>query len=305
MNCRYCGKPIRDDDQFCQICGGQVAPPSPPTSPTLPPATNRRLSRLGVAIVVGVVVIMMGMGLTILVDVVGNGSQQQNIANDLPSTPAVGNGEQSPRLAPAPAGVLAPSGNSPGPLSIPDIVQSVSPSIVYITTPSGAGSGFVVGTDGRIVTNAHVVRDYPLVSVTTHDGTTHQTRVVERDHRSDIAYLQLQGSPSLMPIAIGDSDRIRPGEEVIAIGFPLANEFTDNPTITKGILSSRTNGLLQIDAALNPGNSGGPLLNTAGCVVGINTLVIRHADGIPVEGFGFAIPINDVPYPMDNINPTC
>ena len=86
MNCRHCDKPIRDDDQFCQICGGQVAPPSPPTSPTLPPATNRRLSRLGVAIVVGVVVIMMGMGLTILVDVV---------ANDLPSTPAVGNGEQS------------------------------------------------------------------------------------------------------------------------------------------------------------------------------------------------------------------
>ena len=305
MNCRNCGEPVRDDDQFCQTCGVQVAPPSPTPSPPVPQTTNRRLSRLGAVIVVGVVVIIAGMCVTILVDVVGNGSEQPSLASSPPITPPAGSAAPPSLLAPNPAAVPPPSVNSSGSLSVPDIVQNVSPSIVYITTPSGAGSGFVVGNDGGIITNAHVVRDYPIVSVRTHDKKNYQARVVERDHQSDIAYLQLQGSPSVLPIVIGDSDRVRLGEEVIAIGFPLADKFTENPTITKGILSSRTNDLLQIDAALNPGNSGGPLLNTSGCVVGINTLVIRQADGVPVEGFGFAIPINDVPYPMDNVNRAC
>ena len=301
MNCRHCGKPIRGDDQFCQFCGGEVAPPSPPVQP----ATSRRRIRLGAVIVAGVVAMIVGICVTILVDVVGNSSQQPSAATHPPARATVGNEGLPRRFAPNPTAVPTHSGNSSGLPSIPDIVQRVSPSIVHITTASGTGSGFVVGADGTIITNAHVVEDYPLVSVRTHDRRNYEAIVVERDHKSDIAYLQLQGNFNVLPIAIGDSNSVRLGEEVIAIGFPLADKFTENPTITKGILSSRVNGLLQIDAALNPGNSGGPLLNTSGCVVGINTLVIRHAEGIPVEGFGFAIPINDVPYPMDNINQAC
>ena len=241
---------------------------------------------------------------TTLVDGFGNGSQQPRASTPPTARPTVAN-VAPPSPAQIPPAVATPPVRSAVVPLIPDIVQSVRPSIVLVTTPEGVGSGFVVGTDGRVVTNAHVVHDFPLVSVRIHDQSTYQARVVERDPHLDIAYLQLQGNPPLPAIAIGNSDRVRLGEEVIAIGFPLADEFTQNPTITKGILSRKMDGLLQIDAALNPGNSGGPLLNTMGCVVGINTLVVRHARGIPIEGFGFAIPINDIPYPMDNINTDC
>ena len=241
---------------------------------------------------------------TTLVDGFGNGAQQPRASTPPPAGPTVSN-VASPSSAQIPPAVATPPVRSAVVPPIPDIVQSVRPSIVLVVTPEGVGSGFVVGTDGQVVTNAHVVHELALVSVRIHDQSTYEARVVDRDPSADIAYLQLQGNPPVPAIAIGNSDRVRLGEEVIAIGFPLADEFTENPTITKGVLSGKTNGLLQIDAALNPGNSGGPLLNTMGCVIGINTLVVRQAKGIPIEGFGFAIPINDIPYPMDNINPDC
>ena len=111
----------------------------------------------------------------------------------------------------------------------------------------------------------------------------------------DLAYVELEANRSFTPIAIGDSDKIRVGEQVIAIGFPLARSLGLEPTVSVGIISAKRQGRLQTDAALNPGNSGGPLLNILGQVAGV---VVSRAEtdstGRPVTGIGFAIPINSV-----------
>ena len=302
MNCSKCGKGgLGAAAGYCSHCGEPVRTPTPPAQLT---PKRPRLSP-GLIIVVGMTLLFAALLGTTLSDMFGNEPEPVRSSTPASAGPTGSDTPPSPQVPIAPPTVPAPDVTSGGAPSIPDVFQRVSPSIVLVTTPSGAGSGFVVGTDGRVVTNAHVVHDHPLVSVRVQDQSTYQARVVDRDHVSDIAYLQLQDAPPLSPIAIGNSDRLRMGEGVIAIGFPLADKFTENPTITKGILSSRTDRLLQIDAALNPGNSGGPLLNAMGCVVGINTFVMRHANGVPVEGLGFAIPINDVPYVMDLINRNC
>ena len=210
--------------------------------------------------------------------------------NGSPSTPS------GPARSPAQASL---------PIGIPDIVDRVNPSVILVITPSGSGSGFIVRSDGFAITSAHVVRDYGHVVVRLHDQSEYSARVVERNDGLDVAYLDMEDIYNLPAITVGDSDRLRLGEDVLAIGYPLAQSAADTAIITRGILSSRKAELLQIDAALNPGNSGGPLLNSAGCVVGINTMVLRQAKGIDIEGFGFAVPINDVPYPVDNYDPHC
>ena len=302
MNCSKCGRGgLGAADDYCSHCGEPVRAPTPPARLT----PKRPRLNPGLIIGVGIALLFAALLGTALSDMVGNDPEPVRISPPASAGSTGTDTPPSPQVPTAPPSVPVPDVNSAGAPSIPDVFQRVSPSIVLVTTPRGAGSGFVVGTDGRVVTNAHVVHDYPSVSVRVQDQSTYQARVVDRDHVSDIAYLQLQGAPPLSPIAIGNSDHMRMGEEVIAIGFPLADKLTENPTITRGILSSRTSRLLQIDAALNPGNSGGPLLNAMGCVVGINTFVMRHANGVPVEGLGFAIPINDVPYAMDIINRNC
>jgi Do/DeqQ family serine protease len=160
----------------------------------------------------------------------------------------------------------------------------------------GLGSGFIVGNDGRIITNAHVVEGVDSVEVTLKDGRHLQGRVVGRDPVTDVAVVKVDAT-NLPTVKLANSDQIQPGEWAIAIGNPLG---LDN-TVTAGIISAtgrssndagipdkRLN-FIQTDAAINPGNSGGPLLNERGEVLGMNTAIRADAQGI-----GFAIPINTI-----------
>jgi Do/DeqQ family serine protease len=158
----------------------------------------------------------------------------------------------------------------------------------------GTGSGFIISSDGLILTNSHVVNKAQQVTVVLKDGRQLSGQVLGEDPLTDVAVVKIQAAN--LPVArIGDSERIRPGEWAIAIGNPLG---LDN-TVTAGIISAtgRTSGdigvpdkrvgFIQTDAAINPGNSGGPLLNQYGEVIGMNTAIIGGA-----QGLGFAIPIN-------------
>jgi Do/DeqQ family serine protease len=159
---------------------------------------------------------------------------------------------------------------------------------------SGTGSGFIISTDGLVVTNAHVIARADTVTVTLRDGREYSGKVLGADPLTDLAVIRIQANN--LPVApLGNSEQLRPGEWAIAIGNPLG---LDN-TVTAGIISAtgRTSadvgipdkrvGFIQTDAAINPGNSGGPLLNQRGEVIGVNTAIRRQA-----QGLGFAIPIN-------------
>lgn len=160
----------------------------------------------------------------------------------------------------------------------------------------GTGSGFILNANGQILTNAHVVNNADRVSVTLKDGRTFEGKVLGQDPVTDVAVIQIP-SNNLPTVALGNSDALKPGEWVIAIGNPLG---LDN-TVTAGIVSAtdrsasdigapdRRVGYIQTDTAINPGNSGGPLLNARGEVIGMNTAIIQGA-----QGLGFAIPINTV-----------
>ena len=159
----------------------------------------------------------------------------------------------------------------------------------------GTGSGFVIKSDGLVLTNAHVVNGADTVTVTLKDGRNFTGEVLGEDELTDVAVVKISAS-NLPTVNLGNSDQLRPGEWAIAIGNPLG---LDN-TVTAGIISATDRsssdvgvpdkriGFIQTDAAINPGNSGGPLLNQQGQVVGMNTAII----GGGAQGLGFAIPIN-------------
>jgi 2-alkenal reductase len=163
-----------------------------------------------------------------------------------------------------------------------------------------SGSGVFISDQGYILTNNHVVEGTQEVSIVLADGTEQPATVVGTDLYSDIAVLKTEGQVPAVA-ALGNSDMLEPGESVIAIGSPLGN-FKN--TVTVGVVSAtgrsidtgngyRIEDLIQTDAAINHGNSGGPLVNLAGEVIGINTLVVRNTNGGDVaEGLGFAIPVN-------------
>lgn len=205
-------------------------------------------------------------------------------------------------------------------LSAADIYKKVAPAVVMISTKSiqsvngwfqqeteGMGSGFIINTDGYILTNYHVINGAKEVTVTLSDGQEVTASVVNYDSDKDIAMIKLNGNVEVPGVVeLGNSDALQPGEEVVAIGNPLSKELSS--TLTKGIVSAlnrsvetqsgvNTN-LIQTDAAINSGNSGGPLINTKGEVIGINTL--KASDG--AEGIGFAIPINDVKEKIDSLS---
>jgi serine protease Do len=169
----------------------------------------------------------------------------------------------------------------------------------------GEGSGFVIREDGYIVTNAHVVNGADKFTVRMDDGEEYDAELIGVDNFKDIAVIKINASN--LPVAVlGNSDETRIGEPVVAIGSPLGFEAT----VTAGILSTNRRSIedlgrnndvrspqtyLQTDAAINQGNSGGPLLNADGEVVGINQAIARRDyNFVPIEGIGFAIPINDV-----------
>jgi len=153
------------------------------------------------------------------------------------------------------------------------------------------GSGFVISSDGYIVTNNHVVEDVDSIKVAFEDGTERNAEIIGRDPKTDIALIRVETEEPLFALPLGDSAAVRPGEWVVAIGNPFGLEHT----VTAGIVSAKHriigqgsyDDYIQTDAAINPGNSGGPLLNLRGEVIGINTAINPRANTI-----GFAVPIN-------------
>ena len=153
------------------------------------------------------------------------------------------------------------------------------------------GSGFVISNDGYIFTNNHVVEQADKILVKISDGKEYEAKVIGTDPNTDIALIKIKPDNSLPVVEIGDSEKVRVGEWVIAIGNP----FGLDATVTAGIVSAKGrvigagpyDNFIQTDASINPGNSGGPLFNMDGKVIGINTAIVAQGQGI-----GFAIPIN-------------
>jgi len=237
---------------------------------------------------------------------------------------AIGEGGDSSTtpVAATTAGTPAEPAESPEPPARPvsvdsgeiaDLVAAARPSVVLVRTEmeqagpfggisrgAGAGTGFVLSSDGFIVTNNHVVENGTRITVTFADGSEEAATVVAADPSRDLAVVQVDRT-DLRPLAVGDSDDLRLGDQLIAVGYAL--DLNGEPSVTAGILSARErsitapNGeqlvnLLQTDTAINPGNSGGPLLNGNGEVVGINTAIAGQAQNI---GFAIAItPVLDV-----------
>ncbi len=192
-----------------------------------------------------------------------------------------------------------------GALSWQDIYKQNLPSVVSISSQSysgtSTGTGVIVDRNGYIVTNAHVVEGGVQITVLLSDNQSYTARLIGSDSVSDLAVLHIDAE-NLTPAQFGDSDALQVGDAVAAIGDPLGVEFRG--TMTDGIISAinrdvtvegRTMTLIQTNAALNSGNSGGPLINCYGQVIGINTMKISaFVDSAGVEGLGFAIPSTTV-----------
>jgi serine protease Do len=198
-----------------------------------------------------------------------------------------------------------------GPPSFADIAARVNPSVVHVAVldpaadphadpddqnpldapQRGEGSGFVVDDEGYILTNHHVVNGATRIRVRLADQRQVPARLIGTDASTDVALIKIEPQPGIKPSTLGDSDSLRVGEWVCAIGNPLGFDHS----VTAGVVSSKGRKIwdasfdsyIQTDAAINPGNSGGPLLNTAGEVVGISSAMSREGQGI-----GFAVPIN-------------
>ena len=199
-----------------------------------------------------------------------------------------------------------------------DVYKNASDSVVYITSTvyqqtfffgyepvRELGSGFIINPEGQILTNNHVVSGSKQVEVTLPDQSRYKAEVLVRDRVNDLALVRIQPKKALPHLTLGDSDRLRVGQKVLAIGNP----FGFQGTLTTGVVSSlaRTirsennqalEGMIQTDASINSGNSGGPLLDSQGNVVGINTAIYGPNGGS--VGIGFAMPINRAKAVLDD-----
>lgn len=229
------------------------------------------------------------------------GATAGNAFSDNPAVSA------SPTLQSPPSAAVARSGTH---ASLADMVEAVGPSVVQIDaqgearavrTPFGylrqpgrdaMGSGFIVDEAGLVITNNHVIDGASSVRIKLSDGSVRQARVLGRDEKTDLAVLRIEGGGTFKAVQWGDSDHVRVGENVFAMGSP----FGLGNTVTAGIVSARGREIgagpyddfLQVDAAINSGNSGGPLFDSSGRVIGVNTAIFSPSGGN--VGIGFAIP---------------
>lgn len=214
---------------------------------------------------------------------------------------------QAPAASSGTGSAAGGTANTADALSVTEIASKVGPSVVEVTTEavttnaffgqyvqSGAGSGVIITEDGYIITNNHVVSGASQVTVRTSDGTEYPATVVGADSKTDIAVLKIEAT-GLTPAVVGDSDSLQVGEFTLAVGNPLGEL---GGTVTDGIISAldrevtvenQTMNLLQTNAAVSPGNSGGGLFNERGELIGI---VNAKSSGQNAEGLGFAIPVN-------------
>lgn len=177
------------------------------------------------------------------------------------------------------------------------LYEKVNPAIVTvdanITEGQSSGSGFVLDDNGLIVTSLHVISGQDEVDVTTYSGQVYKGKVVSSQiDNDDLALIKIEPNEKLQTLKLGDFDKIKVGQKVVAIGNP----FGFRGTMTVGIVSriDYTKNKIQTDAAINPGSSGGPLLNTKGEVIGISQSIYNPDNNQSNIGIGFAIPVNDV-----------
>ncbi len=290
-------------------------PPVPPAGSPAAPGQKppRRVRRGTVAAVVAAALVAGGVGGTLGAFIGGDGAAQPAAATTATTTSSSSGTEAT---------------------DVSAVVAKVMPSVVQVNVTlqngEGIGSGVIISSDGRILTNNHVVADADTITVTLSDGRTVDASVVGTDPSSDLAVIQAKGVSGLTAATFGDSSQVKVGDEVIAIGSPGGLQGT----VTTGIVSaldrkvtvsdseqqqggspfagrdqsqndtgSTTYQALQTDAAINQGNSGGPLFNTAGQVVGINSAMyspVTGPDGSAGSvGIGFAIPSNQAQQVID------
>jgi serine protease Do len=199
------------------------------------------------------------------------------------------------------------------PSSLAPLIRAVSPGVINVLTysepvegiaagrvPTATGSGFLLGPEGYVVSNHHVVKDAQWIQVRLADGRVFDAELVGSDPDTDLALLRVVDGTDLPSVVLGDSDRLEVGDWVVAIGNP----FGLDRSVSHGLISAKERVLgvgplddfIQTDALINPGNSGGPLFNMRGEVVGVNSAVISNAQGI-----GFAVPINMVKDLLPNL----
>jgi putative serine protease PepD len=276
---------------------GSASPPPPDAGERLPtpPAPRRRGRGKVVAVCAGVAALAFGAG-TLGGLVVGGGDHSTTVIRSTSAQPAS----------------LALSGQS---LDVAGVLARVEPSVVSIDTKiteqrgpfvqqgEGAGTGIVVNSNGTILTNAHVVANASSITVTVAGESKARTAtVITSDTDRDLALLKVSDTSGLVAAPLGTSSDAAVGDQVVAIGNALALE--GGPTVTEGIVSAlgRTidtengtlQGLIQTDAAISSGNSGGPLVNARGQVIGMNTAVAASTGTVNASNIGFAISIDAI-----------
>ncbi len=273
--------------------------------------SNRSMAGWLVAIVfLGILVAIVGGG--VLGAAAGYYVVVSRVPADVPTpvvaaVPVIANPTQaSPAQPPAQTNITLQSTSA-----VIDAVKKVEPAVVTVINklqaqsggfgriaPTASGSGVIIDQQGHIITNNHVVEGADSLEVIYQDGTTADAQLVGADPVSDLAVIQVSKIPAVAPL--GDSNALQLGETVIAIGSPLGNY---RGSVTVGVVSglnrsvegATQEGLIQTDAAINHGNSGGPLINLLGQIIGINTLVVRDTtSGDVAEGLGFSIPSETV-----------
>ena len=272
--------------------------PDQPTATTLapapdfpPPRRRRRSGLAGVIAVAAAVALLIGGGAGYGAARLAQRAEPATVPASTATTAApTSDPTADPTSAPSATGSREPVPPAPTEVDTIDVAKRTLPGTVMIVTGRSTGSGFLIDTDGRIMTNNHVVAGADASStirVFFSDGRRARATLVGRSPSYDLAVLKIDGGPSLKPLAIGDSDQTQIGQPVIAIGSPLG--LTN--TVTQGIVSARNRPVavrsgsnadapiayidaIQTDASINPGNSGGPLVDAGARVIGINSAIL-------------------------------
>lgn len=316
---------VRPNDREVVDCYVQPRPMPAGAAPMQPPAAPKKAGKKGLRIFLIAVGVLLAVIVAAVVVSSLTGGETPSIRDD-GSTDGEGGDASSivdifrtekttiPRMQ-GEAGVsmicTAPSGEK---LSIQDVYAKVNPSTVLVVAERGdkasIGTGVIMTSDGYIITNAHVISGGKSCWVALDTGVTYEVNLVGFDEEEDLAVLKADPQNPLPAAEFGNSDLVQVGDTAYAIGNPLGVELRG--TMTSGIISAvnravevdgKTMTLLQTSAALNNGNSGGPLINEYGQVIGINTLKMSTTDSTEatVEGLGFALPISSVSFVVNDL----
>lgn len=316
---------VRPNDREVVDCYVQPRPMPAGAAPVQPPAAPKKAGKKGLRIFLIAVGVLLAVIVVAVVVSSLTGGETPSIRDD-GSTDGEGGDASSivdifrtekttiPRMQ-GEAGVsmicTAPSGEK---LSIQDVYAKVNPSTVLVVAERGdkasIGTGVIMTSDGYIITNAHVISGGKSCWVALDTGVTYEVNLVGFDEEEDLAVLKADPQNPLPAAEFGNSDLVQVGDTAYAIGNPLGVELRG--TMTSGIISAvnravevdgKTMTLLQTSAALNNGNSGGPLINAYGQVIGINTLKMSTTDSTEatVEGLGFALPISSVSFVVNDL----